>query len=172
MNLPTTQSVMDSLVRVAPDEYDGRGLRVVRHVGPGVRVVSRVDTHGRLLRQELVLGREVVVWQHGTRVRTGLLPKEDAEAAAGKFDQDPSRLRLERARMVVTQYAGRDKYVRHLARAVQLSAGFGGADQVTDDPAKRRRNRKAWAAQGPTVPITVLAIATFLVVFMVLRFTQ
>jgi hypothetical protein len=145
----STDSPLSRLIREPAEETDEAGNRTIRHGGPGIRLVSRVDRQGRLLRQELLLETDVLIWQHGTRVRTGIC--SDGNIAANtQYDATPSRIRLERARLASQSYRGEDKYVRHLARVVALSAGLsmGGAEVVThsDGGGRRKRQRDAEAS--------------------------
>jgi hypothetical protein len=147
-------SPIQTLKRQADEETDDHGHRVIRHVGLGAYLTSRVDQKGRLLRQELLLGQDFVVWQHGTRIRTGIcLDPEQPHAAT--YDLNPSRTRMEKARLAVQSYTGKDKYVRHLARVVVLSAGLGmaGAEVVTvseDEAQLARAERRRAEAGGPS----------------------
>lgn len=118
------------------------GNRTIRHTAQGVSLTSRVDRQGRLLRQELLLDTEVLVWQHGTRIRTGICTNGNVGENT-QYDASPSRTRLERARLASQAYKGQDKYIGHLARVISLSAGLamGSAEVVTHSDGGRRRRK-------------------------------
>lgn len=141
--------VVDALTREQAEDRDEKGNRTIRHSGRGARLVSRVDAKGRLLRQELTLGQDVVVWAHGTRIRTGILANEAHDASHAGFDREPSRTRLDRARQTLEKHAGKDKYLKHLARAIALSVGLTlpGAEVVTVGEVQRAAKRSELRAQ-------------------------
>lgn len=139
------QSALESLSRDPNEAADEKGGRTIRHFGGGSVVISKVDPKGRLLRQEAILGRDVIIWQHATRLRTGALKKPSESALDAAFDEGPSRPRLERVRNLIGRYLGRDKYLQHLDRVVKLHAGltFTSAEVVTESISNRLRMR--WA---------------------------
>jgi hypothetical protein len=164
----------DALVREKNEAVDDKGTRTIRHTCAEATVVSRVDAKGRLLRQELTLGTEVVVWAHGTRIRTGLLAAAGAEASQAAFDVSPSRVRLDRARQYIERSAGSDKYLQHLARSLLLSAGLGltGAEVVTrqlDKKGERRQAAQREANKRRGLIIGGLALLAFVVTLVMLR---
>jgi hypothetical protein len=172
-------SAITTLTRERTEAVDDRGRRTIRHSGEGALLISLADGDGRLLRQELVLGTEVIVWQHGTRIRTGLVPAGAADASAGQFDRQPSRSRLERARQAVEHYAGDDKFLLHLARIIALSAGLslGGAEVVTRSAQDLRSNKQLQKkkqqrqpAAGPLSKTWALLGLVCVVVFVVVYF--
>jgi hypothetical protein len=123
---------IDTLVRQEFEDVDDNGNRMIRHLGDGAYLTSRVDQRGRLLRQELLLGEDFLVWQHGTRLRTGLCHRPD-EPQRAIYDPSPSRTRIETIRLAIQGYRGKDKYIRHLSRVVVHTSGLGmaGAEVVT-----------------------------------------
>lgn len=162
---------LSRLVRERAEEVDGTGNRTVRHFAQGASLTSRVDRQGRLLRQELTLDTEVLIWQHGTRVRTGICP-EGETIEHTQYDASPSRTRLERARLASQAYRGPDKYINHLARVIALSAGLsmGGAEIVThSDGGKRRLKHQEQQSQrtlllvlGAVLAATVVGLLAYL----------
>ena len=147
---------LSRLKRESDEEVDPAGNRIIRHVGEGASLTSRVDRQGRLLRQELLLDTEVLVWQHGTRIRTGICL--DGNVSGGtQYDPSPSRTRLERARVASQAYTGQDKYIRHLARVIVLSAGLamGGAEVVTHSDGVRRKKKAQDASRQRAVLLAV-----------------
>jgi hypothetical protein len=164
-------SPLQSLVRQQSEDEDDHGNRLIRHVGPGLFLTSRVDAKGRLLRQELLLGQDFVVWQHGTRLRTGVCV-DPAQPQAAQYDASPSRTRIEKARLAAQSYQGRDRYIKHLARVVVTTAGLGmaGAEVVTASPdaaavarqLRRPEARGAPAWRGPLIAVVLLALAALL----------
>jgi hypothetical protein len=170
----TPANSSDALLRAKNEDVDDKGTRTIRHTSAEATVVSRVDNKGRLLRQELTLGTEVVVWAHGTRIRTGLLATPGADAAQAAFDVSPSRVRLDRARQYVERSAGSDKYLQHLARTLLLSAGLGltGAEVVTrqlDSKLERRQAAERAANKKRGLIIAALALIAFIVTLVALR---
>jgi hypothetical protein len=155
MPSPAVSSPIRTLVRQQQEDTDDRGNRLIRHVGESAFLTSRVDAKGRLIRQEFLLGEDFVVWQHGTRLRTGIC-RDPAAPQSAKFDLNPSRTRIERARLAAEAYRGEDRYIKHLARVVGLTAGLGmpGAEVVTesDDEALLRKldQRRSRAASSTT----------------------
>jgi len=167
----TAASPISTLVRQELEDVDDHGNRLIRHVGQGAYLTSRVDAKGRLLRQELLLGQDFVVWQHGTRIRTGICLDPDQPQNAN-YDLSPSRTRMEKARLAAQAYTGKDKYVRHLTRVVVLSAGLGmaGAEVVTvsEDEARAARERERAAGAGGPSRGLLLALGAAVVVALLL----
>jgi len=165
-------SAITNLARERNEAIDERGRRTIRHAGPGAQLTSVADAAGRLLRQELVLGTEVIIWQHGTRIRTGLVPAGAADGSAGQFDRQPSRSRLDRARQAVEQYSGSDKYLQHLARIIALSAGLslGGAEVVTRTAQDRLSKKRKKQSAGPDLKTWALIALACVVVFVAVYF--
>lgn len=139
---PSSLNPLARLSRDGTEEIDHVGNRTIRHTAQGVSLTSRVDRQGRLLRQELLLDTEVLVWQHGTRIRTGICTNGNVGENT-QYDASPSRTRLERARLASQAYKGQDKYIHHVARVISLSAGLAmGSAEVVTDPDGGRRRRK------------------------------
>ncbi len=161
-----------TLVRQPSEEVDEAGNRTVHHRGEGLRLSSFVNPKGRLLRATLVVGNEVVAWQHGAPLRTGLLARTDSPIESAEFDKRPSGMRLERARQAIGGYSGDDRYIKQMGRLLLITGGLASADVVTqhgvdDKAAKRRRAEKAKAALQRKVlaglGITLLAAIAYAV---------
>jgi hypothetical protein len=165
-------SPFEALVRQQSEDEDDHGNRLIRHVGPGLFLTSRVDAKGRLLRQELLLGQDFVVWQHGTRLRTGVCT-DPALPQAAQYDASPSRTRIEKARLAAQRYLGRDRYIKHLARVLVTTAGLGmaGAEVVTVSPdaaamareMRRRQERPGPAWRRPLIVGVLLVLGALLI---------
>jgi hypothetical protein len=166
-------SPLETLVRQKAEDEDPNGNRLIRHVGKGALLTSRVDGKGRLLRQELLLGQDFVVWQHGTRIRTGVCLEPDRPEAA-QYDVHPSRSRLERARQAAESYLGKDRYVKHLSRVLVLTAGLGmaGAEVVTvsEDAAAAERARQRVVPGGGLASRRNLGLAVSAMLVVVLLY--
>lgn len=162
-----------SLNREKNEAIDEKGRRTIVHTASGAKLSSIADQTGRLLRQELVFNEEITIWQHGTRIRTGLLPAGSHDATEAKFDQSPSRLRLDRARMAIGTYTGDDKYIQHLSRVLALSAGLSlaGAEVVTRTAQDLRSARKGARGTSPKAYalIGLLGVVVFVLVYLAAR---
>jgi hypothetical protein len=115
---------LSELVRSPSETVDTTGRRVILHTCAAGQLTSVADKGGRVRRQELLFEKEVIVWQHGTRIRTGQVPKGATDSTAAKFDAQPNLERLTRARLALGRYRGSDKYVTHFERVLALSAGL------------------------------------------------
>ncbi len=158
------------LTRDSSEEVDRAGNRIIRHVADGMSLTSRVDRQGRLLRQELLLDTDVLVWQHSARIRTGICVNGNVGENT-QYDPSPSRTRLERARLASQAYKGHDKYVRHLARVITLSAGLamGSAEIVTHSDGGRRRQKAKDAKTRLVLMAAGGVLLVAIVAFLVLR---
>ncbi len=83
---------------------------------------------------------------------------------------------MEKARLAAQAYTGKDKYVRHLARVVVLSAGVGmaGAEVVTvsaDEARLERARRRNASGGGPSRALLVAlgAVLAAALLFWLLR---
>lgn len=94
-------------------------------------MISFVDPKGRLLRATCIVNTDVVSWRHGAQLRSGVVPRHDADENEVAHDKAPSGMRLERVRGVVGSYEGDDKYVKQFGRLLLISGTFASADVVT-----------------------------------------
>ncbi|MFT3838099.1 MAG: hypothetical protein QM723_14025 [Myxococcaceae bacterium] len=124
-------SAASTIVRLPNEDVDARDNRTVYHRGDGLRMTSTVDKKGRLLKAMCIYNTDVVSWMHGATIRTGVIPKHDADFNQVTHDKLPSGMRLERVRSVVGAYSGNDKYVKGFARLLLTAGTFASADVVT-----------------------------------------
>lgn len=168
MNTPLSQ-----LLRNPSEAIDANGRRTILHACSAGQLLSVADANGLVRRQELVFEREIIVWQHGTRIRTGLVPKGASDSTAATFDAHPNNERLTRARQALGRYRGPDKYLHHLDRVLSLSAGLALVDtdvvtRTAQDfekeglrPPRRSRSKRYLMA----LLLIVISVAAFTLVF-------
>jgi hypothetical protein len=120
-----------TIVRQRNEDIDDAGNRTVYHSGDGLKLMSFVDSKGRLLRATCVLKNDIISWHHGAKLRTGVVKSLDADPNLADFDKMPSGMRLERVRSVIGSYSGDDKYVKQFGRLLLTFGGFASADVVT-----------------------------------------
>jgi hypothetical protein len=93
------------------------GLRTVWHRGlKGAQLVSEIDDDGHVTRQELWLHDEVMVWVAGV-FRTGAGSpdgKTPKPPESVRWDERPSRERLDRFAAALGKYQGSDRIIRHV----------------------------------------------------------
>ncbi len=153
-----------TLIRQPMEDVDDAGNRTVYHRGSGIQLTSTVNTKGRLLRATLVLNNEVIAWQHGAQLRTGVMARPSDDPKTAEYDKMPSGMRLERARQAIGAYRGEDKYVKQMGRLLMSVGGFASADVVThhgmeDSLQKRRRLEAAKKAKQQRLLLIGLGVA-------------
>ena len=159
-----------TIVRQRNEDIDDAGNRTVYHSGDGVKLVSRVDRKGRLLKATCILKTDLISWQHGSSLRTGVVAGPNADPQSAEFDKTPSGMRLERVRSVIGAYTGDDKYVKQFGRLLLTFGGLASADVVTGmgysaDVQKKKRqaaDRKRTLQVGALIGLgvtLVLAVA-------------
>ncbi len=166
-----------SLVRVSAHDAkpNEKGERLILHRGDGnAELFSQVQADGKLIKQQLVLFGDVILWQHGVPVRTGAegggvtaAPGFAGADLDGKLDRD----RLGRLRVAVDGYRGSDHYIAHLVRVVHLihSHALGSAPLVTRAAAEvSGRYRKPAKAKRSVPRAALLAAVGALAVFLLL----
>lgn len=146
-----------------PDE---KGGRVIWHRGGGDSdLVSWVQADGKLIKQQLVLFDDVILWQHGRLVRTGRVERPGEVLAAPqlvdtKLDAALDKARLQRLRTAVDGYQGGDHYIEHLIRVLGLvvSHALGSAPVVTR-AAGQLSGRGHQKRKAPALPLRQLNLA-------------
>jgi hypothetical protein len=120
------QQAVQSLfrIRAATQPPDAEGNRTVWHQGEkGVDLFSIVDPGGHIVRQELTLFEDHLLWSRQHGVRTGQLGEEQGSrgykaSPEVRFDSEPSGVRLERASRALDSYTGQDPYILHLQQVI------------------------------------------------------
>jgi hypothetical protein len=155
---------IDQLVRMktAEEPPDLKGHRQIwHHSDAGGELVTIVDGTGRVVRQELTLFDDFVMWQPGARIRTGTMPARDDRntapiASKATYDTSPNRDRIDRVREAFDGYTGDDLYVQHIKRLVESTrhSGFPAASVVTRVVDDVRRPSK----KGGSLPWALIAL--------------
>lgn len=117
-------AALEAMCRLRPVESppDADGLRMIWHRAlTPAELVSWVDRHGRVLRQELMLFDDVLIWERGKRVHTAAL-KADLVARGVKpsdsavIDAQVAIERVGRVTRGLSTYKGADPFITHLCQ--------------------------------------------------------
>ncbi len=149
------KKAIESMVRVrAAESVDAEGLRVVWHQGAqGADLLSHATREGKLVRQELSLMEHCFLWTEES-FRTGMV-KGGSGSSAGlasdeiELDREVDAARVRLAHEALADYAGEDKYLRHIKQKIDyFAAGFAEREQIMVT-ARGLAARKATAEQLP-----------------------
>ena len=116
------QALAQSRPMEGPPGDDGQ--RSVWHLSAqGAELLSFIDGEGRVQRQELTLLGEHCVWTNGLGLRTGRVEQVAVrtEASVVHPDSQPVPSRLLRAALALEDYAGEDRYIRHIQSVLALA---------------------------------------------------
>lgn len=106
-------------IRAVESPPDEQGLRTIWHRGlKGAELVSEVDGSGRVIRQELSLFDDVVVWAEGT-LRTGQSTaptggKSPKPSQSLTWDPALTQERVDRIARALEKYRGADRFIQHV----------------------------------------------------------
>lgn len=174
-----SKAAVQSMCRVRASESPpgADGLKSVWHQGgEGADLISTVDAQGRVVRQELTLFEDHLLWRAEIGISTGTVR---ADKAAGgikgsdlvQLDPKLDRGRLERMDEALRDYAGEDRYLAHVKRLVANAlAGLTefAADEVTSAasppaaPPPQERGGGKWIALGVAAALAVTLVAYLL----------
>lgn len=106
-------------IRAVESPPDEQGLRTIWHRGlKGAELVSEVDGSGRVVRQELSLFDDVVVWAEGalktgqsTALAGGKTPKPSQSLT---WDASLTQERVDRVARALEKYRGTDRFIQHV----------------------------------------------------------
>jgi hypothetical protein len=133
-------------VRLGERPTEEGGKKVWHQGDKGVEVVSFVDAQGRVLRQEVHVGKEVVIWKAGKPVTTGEVPGEGRDANVSRSDlivphAEISKSAVFNALALLNGAGGDDKYLGHVRHALEaVAAGLSSDD---DDSVVTSMQKKA-----------------------------
>jgi hypothetical protein len=111
-------------IRAVEKPPDAEGLREIwHHCAQGAELISFVNPHGRLVRQELSLLTDYFAWTSAAGLVTGSC--QDAEGSKANrptdrlaLDATPDALRIDRAAKALASYSGSDAYLLHIRRVI------------------------------------------------------
>lgn len=124
------KNAVESLFRVRAVESpaDNSGEKEVWHQGSkGADLFSIVNRTGHVVRQEFVLYDDYFAWTKKDGLRTGSVNEsrgiKDVVKATDEIqlDASPNVARLERGRIALDSYSGKDAYLRHMRSLLVLA---------------------------------------------------
>ncbi len=112
-------------IRAVESPPDAQGQRTIWHrASRNAELVSTVDAEGRVLRQELMLFDDVVIWERAGGLKTGvMLPTVGSRASKPSdsinLDEAVAGDRVSRMSRGLAAYAGDDRFITHVRELVK-----------------------------------------------------
>jgi hypothetical protein len=124
-------------IRAVEKPPDAEGLREIwHHCAQGAELISFVNPHGRLVRQELSLLADYFAWTSAAGLLTGSCADAEGSKATRPtervvLDATPSGARIDRAAKALASYTGADAYLLHIRKVItEALAGVSVLDEV------------------------------------------
>lgn len=125
-------------IRAVESPANEKGLRTVWHRGTkDAELVSELDLDGHVVRHEFTLFGDVVIWERGHGLSTGIASSAARAGDKLELDLGLDDNRLKRVSEALRPYSGDDRIIAHLK--MLLTAGIGnpleGRGRVTSNSA-------------------------------------
>ncbi len=153
-------------IRAVESPPDDSGRRTIWHrASKNAELVTWVDAEGRVLRQELMLFDDIVIWERGAGVKTGTVVegnfRTQRPSDSMTLDDVVDQTRLTRMTRGLAAYGGADRFIAHVRELIKppelLALGF--EQQITRPSHQVIKAMKDGQSPGPKkAPPTALLI--------------
>ena len=166
-------------IRAVESPPDANGQRTIWHrASRDAELVTWVDAEGRVLRQELVLFDDLVLWERGGSMQTGVVVSSTSRTYKPSdlmtLDASLNHDRLGRMVRGLAAYSGSDRFIAHIREVLRpaSSSALGFEPEITRpshqvlqslNQAKKGPAPAEVAVSKPGLPMTAMVLGLVLV---------